>query len=124
MSVTCKIASLVMLMFMVLPAITLWGQGEESSGFTSTIPAPGLNDQQKRGENLFLQNCPLCHIASNQKKRLGIPTPQLKGLFKNPTSEDAVRRVILQGVPGRMPGFQYDLDAKEIDSIIAYLKTL
>jgi len=124
MSSSSKIACLVILMFMVLPAIRLRGQGEESSGSTSTIPAPGLNDQQKRGENLFLQNCPLCHIFSNQKKRLGIPTPQLKGIFKNPTSEDAVRRVILQGVPGRMPGFQYDLDAKEIDSIIAYLKTL
>lgn len=118
-----KIACLVILMFATLPAIRLRGQGEESSGSTSTIPAPGLNDQEKRGENLFLQNCPLCHIFSNQKKRLGIPTPQLKGLFKNPTSEEAVRRVILRGVPGRMPGFQYDLDPKEIDSIIAYLKT-
>jgi mono/diheme cytochrome c family protein len=124
MSSSSKIACLVILMFTVLPAIRLRGQGEESSGSTSTVPAAGLNDQQKKGENLFLQNCPLCHIYSNQKKRLGIPTPQLKGLFKNPNSEDAVRRVILQGIPTRMPGFQYDLDSKEIDNIIAYLKTL
>ena len=124
MSSSFRIACLVFLMFVILPASRLRGQGEDSGGFTSTIPASGLNDQQKKGENLFLQNCPLCHINSNQKKRLGIPTPQLKGLFKNPTSEDAVRRVILQGIPTRMPGFQYDLDTKQIDSIIAYLKTL
>lgn len=123
MSVFYRIARLLILTCAILSPITLWGQSAESSN-TSTIPAPGLNEQQKKGEGLFLQNCPLCHIYSNQKKRLGIPTPSLKGLFKEPNSEDAMRQFILQGVPKKMPGFQYDLASEEIDCIIAYLKTL
>jgi mono/diheme cytochrome c family protein len=124
MSAFFGIARLLILTCTVLFPLALWGQGEESSGSTSTVPAPGLNDQQKKGEGLFLQNCPLCHIYSNQKKRLGIPTVSLNGLFKEADSENAVRQFILQGIPKKMPGFQYDLAPEEIDNIIAYLKTL
>src|SRR5580704_161683 len=99
MSAFFRIARLLVLTCAVLVPFTLWGEGEESSGSTSTVPAPGLNDQQKKGEGLFLQNCPLCHIYSNQKKRLGIPTVSLKGLFKEANSDAAVRQIILQGIP-------------------------
>jgi mono/diheme cytochrome c family protein len=49
----------------------------------------------------------------------------LEGLFKNaaPDQEKTVREFILKGTP-RMPGWQYTLDAKQIDDLIAYLKTL
>src|SRR3990167_451462 len=114
----CRIACMLVLTCGALLPITLWGQSQESS---STIPAPGLNEQQKAGEALFLQNCPLCHIYSDQKKRLGIPTASLKGLFKKPVSEDVVRQLILQGIPRKMPGFQYGLEPKEVDAIMAYL---
>lgn len=124
MSAFYRIACLLILTCAVLFPITLWGQSEESSSTTSTTPAPGLNEQQKAGEALFLQNCPLCHIYSNQKKRLGIPTLSLNGLFKKQIGEDVVRQFILLGVPKKMPGFQYDLEPKEIDNIIAYMKTL
>jgi mono/diheme cytochrome c family protein len=51
--------------------------------------------------------------------------PLLNGLFSGskPRPEAVVRGFILKGTP-KMPGFQYGLEPKQIDQIIAYLKTL
>jgi cytochrome c2 len=86
-------------------------------------PRPVLNEQQRRGEALFVQNCPLCHVPSHQKQTLGIQGPILKDMFGADADEDFLRQFIQQGVPGKMPGFRYDLEPKQIDDIIAYLKT-
>jgi cytochrome c2 len=88
-----------------------------------TTPRPVLNEQQRRGEALFVQNCPLCHVPSHQKQTLGIQGPILKGMFGADADEDFLRQFIQQGIPGKMPGFRYDLEPKQIDDIIAYLKT-
>lgn len=98
--------------------------GATLSGQTKPMPAPVLTDQQKKGEALFLQKCPLCHVPSNQKKTLGIQaSTDLVGLFKRPTvSEPAVRRVILEGITGLMPSFRYSFSTPELDDLIAYLK--
>ncbi|SRR5712692_2384633 len=85
-------------------------------------PRPALNEQQRRGEALFVQNCPLCHVPSNQKKRLGIQGPVLQGLFGGDADEDALRQFIQQGVPEKMPGFRYALEPKQVDDLIAFLK--
>jgi cytochrome c2 len=87
-----------------------------------SAPRPALNEQQRRGEALFVQNCPLCHVPSNQKKRLGIQGPVLQGLFGEDADEDALRQFIQQGVPGKMPGFRYALEPKQVDDLIAFLK--
>src|SRR5216683_2533007 len=87
-----------------------------------SAPRPALNEQQRRGEALFVQNCPLCHVPSNQKKRLGIQGPVLQGLFTEDTDEDALHQVIQQGIPEKMPGFRYALEPKQIDDLIAFLK--
>ncbi len=87
----------------------------------SSVRAP-LNEQQRRGEALFVQNCPLCHIPSKQKKTLGIQGPTLQGMYGEGVDEDSLRERIEQGVPGRMPGFRYALDSKQIDDLIAFLK--
>jgi mono/diheme cytochrome c family protein len=71
---------------------------------------------------LFVQNCPLCHVPSNQKKRLGIQGPVLQGLFTEDADEDPLRQLIQQGLPEKMPGFRYALDSKQIDDLIAFLK--
>jgi len=88
-----------------------------------TPPRPVLNEQQRRGEALFVQNCPLCHVPSHQKKTLGIQGPVLRGMYGEDADDDALRQFIEQGVPGKMPGFRYDLEPKQIDDVIAYLKT-
>jgi len=85
-----------------------------------------LSGQEKRGEGLFLQRCSLCHLPRNLK--FGSPAvigPSLSGQFKDaaPDQLKTLRGFILKGGPD-MPGFQYGLDSKEVDDLIAYLKTL
>ena len=85
-----------------------------------------LNPQESRGESVFSQRCSLCHLP--RKLKFGSPPvvgPDLTGLFKE-ASPDKLKLLtgsILKGGPD-MPGFQYGLEPKEIDDLIAYLKTL
>ncbi len=88
--------------------------------------AEKLNEQETRGEGLFLQRCSLCHLA--RKLKFGSPPvigPSLSGQFKDaaPDQLKVLRGFILKGGPD-MPGFQYGLEPKEVDDLIAYLKTL
>ena len=85
-----------------------------------------LSDEARRGEGLFLQRCSLCHLP--RKLKFGSPPvigPSLSGQFKDagPDQTKILRGFILKGGPD-MPGFQYGLDPKEVDDLIAYLKTL
>jgi mono/diheme cytochrome c family protein len=85
-----------------------------------------LSEQESRGEGLFLQRCSLCHLP--RKLKFGSPPvigPSLSGQFKDAAPEEVkiLRGFILKGGPD-MPGFQYGLDSKEVDDLIAYLKTL
>jgi mono/diheme cytochrome c family protein len=88
--------------------------------------AEKLNGQEMRGEGLFLQRCSLCHLP--RKLKFGSPPvvgPSLTGLFKDPSvdQQKILRGFILKGGPD-MPGFQYGLEPKEVDDLIAFLKTL
>jgi mono/diheme cytochrome c family protein len=85
-----------------------------------------LSEQETRGEGLFRQRCSLCHLP--RKLKFGSPAvigPDLTGLFKEagPDKQKLLRASILKGGPD-MPGFQYGLEPKEVDDLIAYLKTL
>lgn len=88
--------------------------------------AEKLSEEERRGQGLFLQRCSLCHLP--RKLKFGSPAvigPILSGQFKDATPEQmkVLRGFILKGGPD-MPGFQYGLDSKEVDDLIAYLKTL
>ena len=82
--------------------------------------SPPLNATQKLGRQLFTQSCMVCHTA-----------PQLNaGLYGPALSKDAaggeaavMRGVIADGTP-RMPAFKYLFRPKQIDAIVAYLKTV
>ena len=93
----------------------------------ATLPGvEKLNDQETRGEGLFLQRCSLCHLP--RKLKFGSPPvvgPSLSGLFKdaNPDEQKILKGFILKGGPD-MPGFQYGLEPKEVDDLVAFLKTL
>ena len=97
------------------------------SNSSSTLPAARkLTEQESRGEGFFLQRCSLCHLP--RKLKFGSPPvigPSLRGQFKDADSEQlkVLRGFILKGGPD-MPGFQYGLEPKEVDDLIAYLKTL
>lgn len=91
-----------------------------------------LTEQQQRGAGLFIQRCALCHLAKSfgaaGSKYCCVSSlgPSLSGMFKNmdPEQEQAMREIILNGGPTYMPGWKYGLEPKDIDDIIAYLKTL
>ncbi|MSO19685.1 MAG: cytochrome c [Acidobacteria bacterium] len=100
------------------------------SGSSSAVSQqPVLNEQQQAGRGLFLQNCSYCHLPTkeNNKSTAEGTTvgPLLKGLMQGskPRPEAVVRGFILKGT-AKMPGFQYAFQPKEMDQIIAYLKTL
>jgi mono/diheme cytochrome c family protein len=85
-----------------------------------------MGDQTRRGEGLFLQRCSLCHLP--RKLKFGSPPvigPSLSGQFKDATPDQmkVLQGFILKGGPD-MPGFQYGLDGKQLDDLMAYLKTL
>jgi mono/diheme cytochrome c family protein len=89
-------------------------------------PSEKLNEQEMRGEGLFLQRCSLCHLP--RKLKFGSPPvvgPSLSGQFKDsgPDQQKILRNFILKGGPD-MPGFQYGLEPKELDDLIAFLKTM
>ena len=101
----------------------LFAQGKPGATHTSTAK---LTEQENRGEGLFLQRCSLCHLP--RKLKFGSPPvvgPNLSGLFKEADADQQkfLRGFILKGDP-KMPGFQYGLEANEVDDLIAYLKTL
>jgi mono/diheme cytochrome c family protein len=88
--------------------------------------AQKLSEQETRGEGIFLQRCSICHLPRNLK--FGSPPtlgPVLSGQFKSASPEEMkmLRGYILKGGPG-MPGFQYGLEPKEVDDLIAFLKTI
>lgn len=99
------------------------------------VLAAGLNAQQsvgpaatpsevESGKKWFVQRCSVCHLPPLGP---GEPRPyarSLTGVVKSPETEAAARLVIQRGIPSRMPGFQYGLQPNEIDSIVAYLRTL
>jgi mono/diheme cytochrome c family protein len=88
--------------------------------------APMYTEQQWRGEGLFLQRCSICHLVKKLKNIGSPPTvgPDLTGVFSTatPDEEKVLRGQILKGSPN-MPGFQYGLESRDIDDLIAYLKT-
>ena len=91
----------------------------------SSAGSSSVNTPAKRGEALFLQRCSICHLAKSLRKPQPSFGPSLNGLFKNakPDQEKIVREGIVKGTPN-MPGFQYGLEAAQIDDLIAYLKSL
>ena len=96
--------------------------------------APGtkLTEQETRGAGIFIQHCALCHLdktfGTGGAKYCCVRSlgPNLAGMFKgmDPEQEKAMREFIMNGGPTYMPAFKYGLTPKEIDDIIAYLKTL
>jgi mono/diheme cytochrome c family protein len=62
-------------------------------------------------------------MPSNQKKKLRIQAPPLDGMYGENADGDVLRQFIQQGVPGMMPAFRFGLEPKQVDDIVAYLKT-
>jgi mono/diheme cytochrome c family protein len=82
---------------------------------------PALSAVELSGKKLFVQRCALCHDL------LGQPATTTVGPWLDvetvKRSEDAVRQKIMNG-SRRMPAWKYTLAPPQIESIVAYLKTV
>ena len=86
---------------------------------------PKLSPQETHGEMLFFQRCSICHLpplvgpADGARLPFG---PLLYGFMDTPRNADRARQVVMVG-GAQMPGFQYGLQAQEIDDVVAFLKS-
>jgi mono/diheme cytochrome c family protein len=113
------------LLFSLCVVISPINQAAQRAGAPGPQPGVPQTDQQRRGEALFVQNCPLCHVYSKQKQDVDVlASTFLIGMFRGdkPLTDAMARRFIMEGIPKMMPTFKYQLDSKQIDDIIEYLK--
>ena len=91
---------------------------------------PTCSDRQarQRGEELFQQNCAICHEASNLD--LKKQPPKLEGLFQSktlpsgaPATDEQVRKTIISGI-GTMPAFDQRLSTDDVNDLLVYLHQL
>jgi len=88
----------------------------QNNSVRTSLPEP-----EKIGKRLFFQSCSFCH--------LGMPTkyqtygPLLDREVIAGLGDEAVRKKIMDGSRA-MPGFKYGFESRDIDSLIAYLKTV
>ena len=83
-------------------------------------PLPQLNPDATAGRAIFSKSCTVCHLP------LQIGAPTYGPLLSRTTldgDQQILRGVISNGMP-HMPGFKHMYTQAQIDSIIAYLKTV
>lgn len=98
--------------WIVLAGLVAWPHG-------AMAQAP-LNEIQLTGMRLFNQHCRVCHTKPQLSSPLYGPALSQKSLNGQ---EALMRNVITNGTP-RMPAFKYQFEPKQIDAIVAYLKTV
>ena len=76
-----------------------------------------LNETELNGRQRFAQRCANCHGGTAQR-----PGPPLSRQTVERLGDSLIRERVMQGSL-MMPGFQYSLEAAQIDQIIAFLKT-
>ena len=82
--------------------------------------AQSPDESQALGQRLFVQSCGVCHLKPQ------LTAPQFAPVLSKESlggQEDVMRQVIANGTP-RMPGFRHHFAPREIDAIVAYIKTV
>src|SRR5689334_7594641 len=90
-----------------------------SSLFAMGARAASDHADEANGKKMFLQRCSICHTQAQAGGKPYGPWMSAESV----ANESAARAIITKGTQ-RMPGFQYGLEPREIDNIIAYLKTV
>ena len=79
-------------------------------------PAAPMTEKEMHGRKLFVKLCAECHADDAS----GDEGPDLRGID---SSDQKIRRMIMQGKKGQMPAFK-KLTDDDIASLIGYLRTL
>ena len=79
-------------------------------------------DDVFRGRVLWIQRCALCHDGVGQPSYHTMG-PWLDADTVKSLGEPAVRAIIAAGT-ARMPEFRYDLDAQQVNDLLAFLETV
>ena len=128
-----KVLSRDVMMLLMFLLVTMAGRVSAQSHRAAPFEdSSTLSDQEKRGKHIFLQRCSFCHLAKYTKESewsepAAYPPmqPPLAGLLKGASAdkEKGVREFILKGSE-KMPGYQYGLEPRDMDDLIAYMKNL
>lgn len=107
---------------LLLAAMLVAGSGGFTQVFAqSSGGSGGLSEVEMKGKGMFQQRCSLCHLPRKYDND-NTYGPKLNAATVT-GKEAVVKEFIRRGSPN-MPGFQYGLTPEEIDSILAYLKTV
>jgi mono/diheme cytochrome c family protein len=90
---------------------------------TANNASGGDSNSVQAGEQVFKDNCAVCHSIKPNEKIVG---PSLYGEMSGTPpklTEAQVRKVVLEGL-GKMPDFKDVLDSSDLDHLLAYLRTL
>ena len=79
-----------------------------------------FSDTQREGLRLFSQSCGVCHTLVQQRNRQYGPVLSRETLGGD---EDLIREYISNGTP-RMPGFRFNFEPTQINSIVQYIKAI
>ena len=85
-----------------------------------TVAQQSLDETQALGRRLVVQSCGVCHTGVQRGSALYGPALSQASLGGQ---ADVLREVIANGTP-RMPGFRHHFEPREIDAIVAYIKTV
>lgn len=81
-----------------------------------------LSDTELRGRGVWIQRCAYCHDGTGTSN-YNTYGPWVDSTVVKARGDDAVRAKILKGSQ-TMPGFQYGLNAAQVDQVIAFMKTI
>ena len=103
--------------WLVLAMLAAWPHAVLAQQGATNAP---LNDKQLLGMRLFNQSCRVCHTKPQLTSPLYGPALSRQSLGGQ---DGVMREVISNGTP-RMPGFRHHFEPRQIDAIVAYLKTI
>ncbi len=108
----------------VIALITRWDEIPTGAIPAPPTPTPLAVDETilALGEQLYAQNCALCHGSNGQGTRRA-PALNVKSYLES-TNDAALQQIIAQGVPGTaMPAWGARLSDQEIQAIVAFIRS-
>jgi mono/diheme cytochrome c family protein len=104
-------------MRVILVLLVLLVREAHGAGSTNSMPETALPVKAAAGYRLFDHNCAHCHGDDAR----GDEGPDLHDLRK---SDEKLQKIIKGGIKGEMPAFGKKFSDADVESLIAFLRTL